>query len=414
MASTAPAAIYGGDEISALVIDPGSSWTRVGFAGEDTPKVVIPTSYGKEGDHVYVGDNDVHAPRPGMEIANPMIDGCVDDWDKTVKIWDFALSKRLYADPKEHPLLVTEPSWNPPKSRERAAEVAFEELGVPAFYLAKNAVCAAFACAKPTALVVDVGSAVASVTPVIDGLVLKKATFHNNLAGDNVNSHLKYLFNSRGIALTPHFMISKKISVDVGQPPNATLKSIEGLTSSFMEFERERILHEFKESTSQLLELPYSDSVANTKQPRSFEFPDGYNLNFGTERFITTEPLFQPQKYPLPDTSLDTNLQGIAELITSSVAACDVDPRSTLVNNVVLIGGSTLLQGFTERVNSEMIASFQGMKIRILAPGSSSERKYACWIGGSILASLGTFHQMWIGKKEYEEVGAVIVEKRCK
>lgn len=31
-----------------------------------------------------------------------------------------------------------------------------------------------FACGKPTALVVDIGSAVASVTPVIDGLVLKK------------------------------------------------------------------------------------------------------------------------------------------------------------------------------------------------------------------------------------------------
>ena len=33
------------------------------------------------------------------------------------------------------------------------------------------------------------------------------------------------------------------------------------------------------------------------------------------------------------------------------------------------------------------------MKIKIIAP---PERKYSVWIGGSILASLSTFQQMWI------------------
>merc|ERR1712090_65871 len=31
------------------------------------------------------------------------------------------------------------------------------------------------------------------------------------------------------------------------------------------------------------------------------------------------------------------------------------------------------------------------------------ERKYSVWIGGSILASLSTFQQMWITKQEYDE-----------
>jgi hypothetical protein len=38
------------------------------------------------------------------------------------------------------------------------------------------------------------------------------------------------------------------------------------------------------------------------------------------------------------------------------------------------------------------------MKIKIVAP---PERKYSVWIGGSILASLSTFQQMWISKEEY-------------
>merc|ERR1719474_829016 len=40
------------------------------------------------------------------------------------------------------------------------------------------------------------------------------------------------------------------------------------------------------------------------------------------------------------------------------------------------------------------------IKIKIIAP---PERKYSVWIGGSILASLSTFQQMWISKQEYDE-----------
>ena len=32
---------YAGDEINALVLDPGSHSIRAGFAGEDTPKSVV-------------------------------------------------------------------------------------------------------------------------------------------------------------------------------------------------------------------------------------------------------------------------------------------------------------------------------------------------------------------------------------
>lgn len=38
--------VYGGDDVSAIVIDPGSSLLRAGWAGEDTPRVVVPSSYG--------------------------------------------------------------------------------------------------------------------------------------------------------------------------------------------------------------------------------------------------------------------------------------------------------------------------------------------------------------------------------
>merc|ERR1712039_495385 len=50
------------------------------------------------------------------------------------------------------------------------------------------------------------------------------------------------------------------------------------------------------------------------------------------------------------------------------------------------------------------------MKIKVVAP---PERKYSVWIGGSILASLSTFQQMWISKQEYDESGPSIVHRKC-
>ena len=38
--------VYGGDEVGALVFDPGHFSMRVGYAGEDTPKSEIPSVVG--------------------------------------------------------------------------------------------------------------------------------------------------------------------------------------------------------------------------------------------------------------------------------------------------------------------------------------------------------------------------------
>merc|ERR1712211_79250 len=59
--------------------------------------------------------------------------------------------------------------------------------------------------------------------------------------------------------------------------------------------------------------------------------------------------------------------------------------------------------GIADRMQKEITALAPStMKIKIIAP---PERKYSVWIGGSILASLSTFQQMWISKQEYDESG---------
>ena len=75
----------------------------------------------------------------------------------------------------------------------------------------------------------------------------------------------------------------------------------------------------------------------------------------------------------------------------------DIDLRKTLYSEIVLAGGTTMLQNFPERILSEMkkICSKE-LKIKIYAP---VERNYLCWMGGSILSNLTSFRNMWITRK---------------
>ena len=70
------------------------------------------------------------------------------------------------------------------------------------------------------------------------------------------------------------------------------------------------------------------------------------------------------------------------------------------MGNVVLAGAGSLFAGLGERLNNELMRNFPHVKIH--APGNPAERRYGSWLGGSILASLGTFHQLWISKEEWQ------------
>lgn len=183
---------------------------------------MCPTSYGllDDGSTKVYGENAIHNPKPGMEIKNPYDkDGIVEDWETATALWQYAITSRLTGarqtppsknglnDDKdeggdtnmkeaaekneagdeekdllgEYPLLMSEPAWNPSKAREKTMEIAMEEWGVPAFFLAKTGQLAAYAQGKATALVVDVGHQNTSVTAVWEGMVLKKSTISLSL-----------------------------------------------------------------------------------------------------------------------------------------------------------------------------------------------------------------------------------------
>ena len=115
---------------------------------------------------------------------------------------------------------------------------------------------------------------------------------------------------------------------------------------------------------------------------------------------------------------------GITTLMVRSSKICETDARQQLLSNIHLVGGGSCIAGLADRLNNE-IAFQVGHKYRLIQPATYSsgglhrqppyvnnERKYATWIGGSIIASMGSFHNMWVSREEWAELGADSFEKK--
>nr|XP_054757650.1 actin-like protein 6B [Lytechinus pictus] len=179
------------------------------------------------------------------------------------------------------------------------------------------------------------------------------------------------------------------------------------------------LIQDFQAATLQVMDSPYDEETAEQMPIEVYEFPNGYNREFGVERYRIPEKLF--------DTSLVKGADGnsmlsMSHVVTTSVGLCDVDIRGALFSNVIVTGGNSLLRGFTDRLHRDLQSKIPAnMKLKLIYSSTSSsekrfsstERRFSSWIGGSILASLGTFQQMWISKQEYEEQGKSVVDKKC-
>jgi hypothetical protein len=131
--------------------------------------------------------------------------------------------------------------------------------------------------------------------------------------------------------------------------------------------------------------------VSYARSTKTFEFPDGSSTQHPFLRFKAATSLFVPEP-PAPGLP---PVFSLPDLIRTSLSACDPDIRPALMNNIILTGGTSLLQGLTTRLEQEMQRD-TASKIRIHAAGNGMERICGKWIGGSILASLGSFHQLYV------------------
>ncbi|CAG9836767.1 unnamed protein product [Diabrotica balteata] len=419
--------LYGGDEIGALVFDPGHHSLRVGYAQEDTPKAEIPAIVGvapapeeikldpeaKPDDsnvssnaptHKYYIDTAyLHGPRANMELQSYMKDGMIEDWDLFEKIMDYSYSKVIQSESMYHPVLFSESPWNQRQKREKLTEIMFEKYKVPAFFLVKNAALAAFANGRATALVIDSGATHTTAVPVLDGYVLANAVVKSPLGGDLLVLRARELLESMGIDLTPTPMIASKEVVREKEPPKFTKKKLSFQPSnSWLNYMIKKTIQDFQQTVLQVSENPYDERAATSIPAVHYEFPSGYHQDFGPERFKLAEGLF------------DHAMLGAGYIAATSAGMCDVDIRPALYSAVVVTGGNSLVQGFSDRLSRDLSSRTPGsLRMKMIAANGTVERRFGAWVGGSILASIGTFQQMWISMQEYQECGKSQVDRKC-
>ncbi|RAL68117.1 hypothetical protein DID88_008829 [Monilinia fructigena] len=94
--------------------------------------------------------------------------------------------------------------------------------------------------------------------------------------------------------------------------------------------------------------------------------PDGANQMWGIERFNVTEGMWDEKAaLPTENEPAPTKAQTLPEMIKASIAAVDMDLRAHLLQNIIVTGGSTLLNGFTDRLNSELSLLYPGARIKL-------------------------------------------------
>ena len=101
----------------AIVIDNGTGFTKMGYAGNLDPDFVFPTAIAdiskktnltlstkNDEYNYYIGNEAIETARKSINhnLIYPMANGLIENWDQMEKFWHQSLYHYLKCDPQEH------------------------------------------------------------------------------------------------------------------------------------------------------------------------------------------------------------------------------------------------------------------------------------------------------------------------
>jgi len=366
-----------------LVLDFGSQSAKAGFAGDDAPRAVFPSMIGRPKYRAtmvgmgnrdrYVGD-EAQAFRGMLELKYPTWRGNIENWDDLEILYHHTFYNELRITPTGWRALISDRPTTSKAQREKLCQMVFETFSLAGAYIAIDGILDLYASGRTTGISLDSGDGMTCAVPVWEGYTKRSLFVCQFSGGYDVTRNLTRILRETG----HHFTSSAEME----------------------------IVRDMKEKHAYVAEDYQSElrDCVTIKRQTTYECPDGKMVKLGNERFRCTEVLFQPRLI-----GYDEGSGGIPEIIARAMMTCPVDTRPDMYTSVVLSGGNTLLQGFTDRVAKDLTALVPKSVKVISAP----ERKYNTWIGGSVLGSLSTFQGYFITKAEYEEAGPTIVHRKC-
>ena len=337
-----------------VVIDNGTGYTKMGYAGNTEPAFDIPTLIAETGtpnrNTSWIGSNkktcdtlefcigdDARSLYRSHKVLNPIEGGIVRDWDLMEKFWHRSIFDYLRCDPEETVFVLTEPPMNPPDNREHVAEIMFETFNVKGLYIGVQAVFALISSSgiaenvSYTGTVLDSGDGVTHIIPVVDGFVISSCIKHIPLAGSNMTTFTANMLRDRNekCPVEDVSRIAKMIKEKYGYVVESG-DLLGELTKFDNRLKNDKLRKKFDKYIDGI------DPVTNTK----------YSVAVGPERFLAPEMFFNPE-------IVDERYRAsVDELIDKVVQLCPISVRRQLYANIALSGGSTLFKGFKERLHN--------------------------------------------------------------
>ena len=433
-----------------MVAEIGAHAAKLGFAGEDQPRAYFPSHAGylspDDGamDTAPPTKNNKHPPRKEykfdlghnderLEVRSPLSDGLISDWEMVEQIWQHANKTALSVDLAQTPLLLIERAFTPQKLRHEYVELMFEQFQSPALFLAKDSVLSCFACGKTTGLVVDIGAETTTVAPVQDGWLEAKGLVRSRLGGRVVDKYLLSLLEKNGVVVQPFLRQPPTVG---GARKGGGGGGAGGMSASYREYATLEVARGLKESVCRMPEGAFSvtDPKYSAVPKINYELPDGTVVAAGIERFQAVEIYMSPEpawegggeewggeeggEGGGKEEEGGWSREGLPKMAAEAVLRCEREQQSPLLNSIVLAGGGACVEGTMERLKMEVETAIYGVgqggfnRVKVLQAGVQ-ERKICAWLGGSIVASLGSFHEMWVSRAEYAERGAGVVDTKC-
>jgi len=360
-----------------IVMDIGTALSKIGYAGDDKPCIIIPTLPTGP----MITKSGIIKPASGMnEIRRVSIiqkrfpqgqslleRGYITDWMGMEKFWQSVLFNKLKVDPKNHPVILAETPLNTEENRNKIAHILLEKIGVAALFIVIQPSLSLYASGRTTGCIVDIGEGVTKIVPISEGYVISHAIQLMDIAGQDITRYLIRLLREAGYPLTS--TTEKNLAIDI----------------------KETLCYVASDSN---MKNELMNNSGNLE--KIYETPEGEEMKIREARFIAPECMFQPY-------IIGKEIDPLHESIIKAISSCDMNLHRDLYNNIILSGGSTNFPGLKERLILELSKIVpNSMEVNIFAP---PERELSTWVGGSIIGSLPSFSQIAMTKEQFIESG---------
>ena len=252
-----------------------------------------------------------------------------------------------------------------------------------------------------TGVVVDVGYNETSVIPVIEGITVVQASKFAPLGARSVHERIqKELIEFEAEIKDCN---GKHVMDQTGKLTEKTVEDIKVKACVVPPYERGQLLAKFKAGLLKRNEVQ-SESLRNLDYhlngSSTLEIP-------GMVRELAGQVFFE----------MCGEESAIATMILDTISECPIDSRRALSQNIVIIGGSSMIPGFTHRLFHEVnkcIELIPHYKSLIHCTGIKVHRlpckaNYAAWLGGAMFGSTDAMGVRATSKDLYNKSGGIAI-----